>query len=330
MKSQHTVDVVCCFNSGWELPALVVAESVRRTASAHRKYRFFAISRNPGAPILRSEALLRTGNFEFIPVRISDAVWDSTPTGHGGTKDANIRLRLHDILPDVSRVVYLDTDVAVNRDLAELIDLSGDEELMTAVQDLGVLMMMDDARRRGAQHPVIDEFAKGDLDPKAYFNSGVMAFDLSRPETQSRMREALRLASMPDPGLFFDQHALNIAFADTTKFVDNRWNWAGVSLVGNVKCSENTTAAVDACRRDPWIVHYAGQSKPWATWHRPTECDKYWWIAARSSPFYFWILKDFRNELRWNRRIMDKRPRGIRNAIRSASSAVKSLLTTGL
>ena len=316
-------------NTAWELPALVVAASVRRTASAHRKYRFFAISRDPGQPITRSETLLRTRNFEFISVPIPEAVWDSTPVGHAGTRDANIRLRLHDILPAVGRVVYLDTDVVVNRDIGELFDLIGDERPVTAVQDLGVLMMMDDARRRGARHVVIDEFAKGDLDPDAYFNSGVMAFDLSSLDTRLRMEEALRLASQPDPGLFFDQHALNVAFSGETRFVDNRWNWAGVSLVEHLHCSDELTAAVDACRRDPWIVHYAGHSKPWQTWHRPTEADKYWWVAARSSPFYFRILREFRAELRWNRRIMDKRPRGIGNAFRSASSAVRSLLTAG-
>lgn len=88
-----TVDAVCCFNRAWELPALVLAESVRRTAAKDRHYRFFAVSRDPSPLIRKAAKRLNTRNFEFVSIPIPDAIWASTPEGQGGTKDANIRMR---------------------------------------------------------------------------------------------------------------------------------------------------------------------------------------------------------------------------------------------
>lgn len=273
---------------------MVLAESVRRTASKDRTYRFFAVSRDPGRSILKAARRLSTSRFQFIPVPIPDDVWDTTPLGYSDTKDANIRLRLHDILPDLKRVLYLDTDTVAVRDVGILFDQHDAGVLISAAHDLGVAMMLDDVRLTGRDNPAILEFRTGKYDAQSYFNSGVMIFDLSRKETRTGMDEALKLVALDKQSHFRDQDALNNVFAGKVRFIDGRWNWATEWLSDWLECSAETAIHVDARAREPWIVHCTGPWKPWQGGHPMNSSSQYWWTMACSSPFRLVILWNFR------------------------------------
>ena len=51
------------------------------------------------------------------------------------------RLKLASLLPDVSKIIYLDCDIIVNSDISELFDVNMDECLVAGVRDINRRML---------------------------------------------------------------------------------------------------------------------------------------------------------------------------------------------
>jgi hypothetical protein len=90
----------------------------------------------------------------------------------------------------------------------------------------------------------------------SYFNAGVMSIDLAlwrRDRVGDRALEYVRRHR--DRVYFWDQEGLNAVLAGLWGPLDPRWNH-------NVSVPAGTTSASRVVR-DPWIIHFAGNVKPW-------------------------------------------------------------------
>jgi lipopolysaccharide biosynthesis glycosyltransferase len=176
------------------------------------------------------------------------------------------RLVLPRVVPKaVSRLMYLDTDLTVVRDLNSLwrVDLAG--RPIGAAADVGV----DSAA-----------FAKRwslDPSPRLYFNAGVLLIDLVRVRETGAFERALDFLATHRPDLpWMDQDALNFAFwANWTK-LDPIWN-----VQRNMVIESMPRFAPDAelpRGRRPGIVHFTTAEKPW----KPGNYHPYGWLYWRS------------------------------------------------
>jgi lipopolysaccharide biosynthesis glycosyltransferase len=147
------------------------------------------------------------------------------------------RFQLAEVLPaSARRCIYLDIDILVGTDLAELYgqDLAGEPIGMVPNTRMG-----DNVR----------EYLRGmDLDPDRYCNAGVLLIDLEawRREGAGAGLIACGLA-LPPTIWFFDQDMLNTYFKGRCRLLDERWNLrdAAAAPAGN-------------------ILHFAGRAKPWS------------------------------------------------------------------
>lgn len=164
------------------------------------------------------------------------------------------RVFLPELLPEVSRVLYLDADVIVLDDLRELWAVELGDRLLAAVTNVP---QWDHAER-----PAAIGMAPG----VEYFNAGVLLLNLEqmrREQTGPALRDYIRRnASRLE---WRDQDALNLVLGHRRLALDPRWNvmnslllypWAG-EVLGE--------AAVAEARERPAIRHFEGQSinKPW-------------------------------------------------------------------
>lgn len=156
---------------------------------------------------------------------------------HRFTIGTLFRVFLPELLPDISKVIYLDADVYVNRDIRELWDMDIDEYMLIAVRD------MTSEKFAPASHMVKD----GLVDVKRYFNAGVLCINLERVRAEGNMREKVLDFIINTPkAIWFDQDALNVLYNDQTLLVDYSWNYFTCFVTKDEKL-------------EPRIYHYAGE-----------------------------------------------------------------------
>ena len=146
------------------------------------------------------------------------------------------RFQLGEVLPArAHRCIYLDIDILVGVDLAELFDLP----LQGHPVGMALNLRMDDKVR--------DYLQRIELDPATYCNSGVLLMDLDAWRQEGAAVKLIETGMrMPTSIWFFDQDMLNTYFRGRTLVLEERWNFrdAGVPPTGKIQ-------------------HFSGRSKPW-------------------------------------------------------------------
>ena len=141
----------------------------------------------------------------------------------------------------VQRVLYLDSDVLVRRDLTELwsTDLSG--RSLAAAPDVGCPM----------GHEGIPQ--------GEYFNAGVLLVDLAR--TRSMLRELETRCREMTHSKFRDQDVLNVHFKTDWTALSLTWNAQGLGTYAGFPTAEREKLCLKGLD-DPAIVHFTGPVHP--------------------------------------------------------------------
>ncbi len=167
------------------------------------------------------------------------------------------RLLMPDVLPaEVDRVIYLDCDLIVRRDLGALWGLPLDGAPCAAVRDARIVSI-------GA--PGGPPWRALGVDPMIpHFNAGVMLAELDawrQDDVGPRALEMLCSVAIPQ----LDQGALNAVFAGRWLRLPPTWNLQGSHFIhrNNLAWTVEPTDELEAAYADPAIVHFSGLSKPW-------------------------------------------------------------------
>ncbi|KDR73219.1 hypothetical protein GALMADRAFT_228328 [Galerina marginata CBS 339.88] len=151
------------------------------------------------------------------------------------------KLDMIEILP-VERVLYLDADTLVRRNLKELWDIDLESKCVGAAIDIG--------------HPMgHDEMKRG-----PYFNAGVLLLDLAKARLDINGLTALG-KRMKD-AKFRDQDTLNVHFASNWANIDLTWNAQGLGTYANYPSSDRDKLGLQSMAANPHIVHFTGPVHP--------------------------------------------------------------------
>lgn len=164
------------------------------------------------------------------------------------------RLKIDEILPVCSKVIYLDSDVIVNMDLSALWRINVDNYFCAAVRD--VSSTRNKWKNRSA-------FRKMNIETAGYFNAGVLLLNLDVIRHKMSLWNSAMyfFEKYGRNSLFFDQDALNSLLQKKTKFLSDDYNFIPVAINTNNLCEEKKA-----------IIHYAGP-KPWSY-----RCSSYDWL----------------------------------------------------
>jgi lipopolysaccharide biosynthesis glycosyltransferase len=164
------------------------------------------------------------------------------------------RFLLADLLPpEVTRVLYLDSDLLVLGDLGALWASSLETFCAGAVLDYGLDALLKQRDPKCAGMPLV----------KSYFNAGVLLINLDLwRHQQIGERAAQYLAEHPDSP-FADQDALNAVLDGAWKALAEEWNYQR-------HLETNISSMTPKLR--PAIVHFITAAKPWKReFHTPNE-----------------------------------------------------------
>lgn len=199
------------------------------------------------------------------------------------------RLVLSDLLPaSVRRVVYLDGDLLVLRDLKALwhADLGG--ACVGAVRDAWIDLVLQDRSAHGASAPA-------DIPGvKRYFNAGVLLIDLDRWRADGIGSKALQYLAEHPRTPYADQDALNVALDGNWALVADEWNFQG-----------HISTRISKMQRPPAIVHFITGAKPWMREHG-TPNERLWDSYRRKTRFARGAT-EYASDLRKMHRVLWKR-----------------------
>ena len=193
------------------------------------------------------------------------------------------RFIIQEALPFYSKLLYLDCDLVVNGDVAELFDTEMGDNAIAAVPDIdfiGNLNMKDGIRAEYVHKQLHMRDAYG------YFQAGVLVMNLDRMRKIHTVHEWLQIAAKPGY-IYNDQDILNTECEGLVTYLDYSWNVMH-NCAGRVEgvfdfAPADVYKAYMESRKAPEVVHYAGFDKPWKNpW-----CDfaPLYWQYAQATPF---------------------------------------------
>lgn len=206
------------------------------------------------------------------------------------TPEAYFRLFLPQILKNYEKVLYLDADMIVCHDVADLYkeDLGG--MLLGAVRD-PVISGSNKSPAYNRHDYMLKLGVKNIYD---YFQSGVMLIDLKKMAKGGLCGEMIEYATTHDCDLV-DQDVLNVFCQGRVKFIDNRWN-VDVNRIAMQVVPYAPAAMWKQYlenREKAYIYHFAGADKPWK--NPLLDKAEIFWNAARKTSWYEIILKELLN-----------------------------------
>ena len=263
-------------------------ESIKEHASADRTYDIVVLHRDISA---NSQAVLQRlmapSNFSlrfFNTTRLMRE-YESKLFLRGHFRiETYFRLLMQDILPNYNKALYLDCDMVVNKDIAELFDVDVNGYLLAAVQDADTAGLYNGFEPQKKNY--MDNIMKM-KDPYSYFQAGTILFNLAEFRKHYTVDEMFEYATSYEWELL-DQDVLNHFAEGHVKYLDMRWNvvmdWNGIRIKEIIGLAPRRLyQGYMESRKDPYIVHYAGPDKPWDNFE--SDFADYFWGYAQRTPF---------------------------------------------
>lgn len=183
------------------------------------------------------------------------------PLCHRYTLAAYYRLLIPEALPaHLNKVIYLDCDMVVQGNLADLWQLEVGDHYVLAVQDDYQPVV---SSRGGCG---LSNYRELGLHPEQpYFNSGLLVINLKKWREDAIGRQVLEFSRQNWASIQnADQDGLNAVFRGNWGHLSEQWNqMPGIYSYASWQESPYDAIAFQSLRETPYIVHYTNAPKPW-------------------------------------------------------------------
>lgn len=187
------------------------------------------------------------------------------------------------------KVLYLDTDVVMCRDIAQLYDTDITSYLLAATPDAAGICQANLGKKMPDRDQTYRDYFQNTLgvgDINKYFQAGVLVLNIKLLRENDIYGQFMnKLKELPNP-FYVDQDILNSICYGKVKLLESSWNH-----VTHIKsCNyfkgyipETLFQQFVKARQNPKIIHFIGPEKPW---HNPKWIlAGYFWKYAFNTPF---------------------------------------------
>lgn len=190
-------------------------------------------------------------------VLVDDNIFAGAPVLDRLSKATYYRLLIGDILPEsVDKLLYLDPDIVINKDLSELYDIDLEGNVLAGGTHLyGFNEWVNFHRLRVSRKRRIH-----------YINAGVLLIDLNAWRKTITLKQILDFIQKKIRYLLLaDQDVVNVLFADKLMRIDERlYNIDEKTFVYFTKKSaKDQRIDLDWVRKNSVVIHFNGKHKPW-------------------------------------------------------------------
>ena len=290
-NGKDAVAIMLAADNNWAPYASVMIQSIKDNASNDRNYDIVLV----GDLSNNNKKLMESMAEENIFIRVIDirSLLEGIDlsifaTNLYYTVETYYRFFIPYLFWRYDKVLYLDVDIVVCRDVAELFDTDMRDNWWAVVKSRPT----DQLDELDLWENDFLSYLREVLRMKSafdYFQAGVMVWNVKQCINDNVYEQLIdRLAEIKTPR-FVDQCVMNsIANGKHIHWLHGKWNfqwWFAFSWGGPMTAGYTEMMS---CLDNAYIIHFCSCIKPWNEPHRPN-ADKFWWYARRS-PFYETIL----------------------------------------
>jgi len=286
--SKNNVPIVIATNDYYAPYISTLLLSIREHASDTNNYDILVLSHDIKDDNIKNllNILEKKKNFSLRftdPGSLLDG-YDLYTRGHFSV-ETYYRLVLPEMLSSYDKILYIDVDMIVVADLAELYHTDVNEYLLAATYD------PDTAGLYNGFQPDKKAYMDKELaleNPYHYFQAGTLVMNLKEFRKIFTTKEILDVAASKEWQLL-DQDILNKLCEHKVKILDMSWNvmydYAGVRIRQIIRLApEWLYLEYMEARKHPKIIHYAGPEKPWL--FPEGDFANIYWDYAKRTPYY--------------------------------------------
>lgn len=175
------------------------------------------------------------------------------------SRAAYLRLSLPSLLPELEKVIYLDCDLVVRGDLADLMTFDISEFYMGGVVDI---LEKENCER---------------LSLEKYCNSGVLLLNLKKIREDKKDQQLFEyISEYPERIIYHDQDVLNAVLQEGIVYLEPKWN----AQTGEYPLC--FSSGINAAAKFARIIHFIGEKKPWDEFNMQPFRDLYFDILKET------------------------------------------------
>ena len=224
-------------------------------------------------------------NFELNFMEINN-IFNNLPANKNLPHSTYIRLIFPSLFKNYSKIIYLDGDTIILKDLTSMYNINID------------------------QYYFVGQFHNGAIDEKFlkyskhYINAGVLLINLFQQRKDEAEEKILNWAIKNKKYLTFkDQTIINYSFIDKVGLLPPEYGILSNSFKFYIKRTKNFTlgnfnrSQYEKAYDDPFIVHFHGPNKPWRKNAKKRYKSKEWWKYAEFSGIYNILLNNYKKKI---------------------------------
>lgn len=264
--SKETINVAFNIDNNYTTYLLLTLNSIFANNKSNSDYHFYVIendlsNRNKNRIVEFIHKNNQTVDFVGIDKKLLD-IGSSYYRNHPITNIAYARIFLPDLLPDLDKILYLDSDILVRSDLSELYNTNLGKYAMGMCIDYSYF-------NANIRNPKI-----------RYYNDGVILMNLKLMRQYKLVNKMVDYTKEHPKLLYADQDVINKSVSNYIKTLDQKWNnqfYDGHSLKRDL---------------NQGIIHYISHTKPWVTLPKKSCVQRYLYFQNwMNSPFKIYMLK---------------------------------------
>ena len=280
-NNEDSIHVVFVCDDGYAIPTATAIASIVDSKDSDTKYSITIIAIDMSDENIR---ILDSMKREDLTIRIVavqidrfDELSQIQLTNYGVPTSALVKFIIPKVLPMLDKVIYLDGDICVQKDLTKLYNENINDCYAGVIRDIPQVL-----------------YAKqvfGIPYGSEYFNSGVMLLNIKKM-LEDKISERLIDTKMSLKSNLMDQDVFNEVFKDNSRQLSIEYNTLFVNLIrsdGKYQIDQinglykKKYQFLDDIRSDSSIIHYCSSDKPWKYYDVPV-ADK-WLKYFYRSPY---------------------------------------------
>lgn len=297
--SQNTLNIAMASDNNYVYPLIVAMTSIMENKNANTKIDFYIMISGDFLDENKTKIMSLQSKYNNCHITLIDMKdkLENVYTSRHITEAAYYRLMLPFVLPNLDKVLYLDPDIIVCKDLSDLYSYDLDNYYLAGVLDVcvgGANMVNVRAKRTVTEKDFFTERFGVENYKKQYVATGMLLFNLSKIRADKRHFEFIENAKKYEH-MYHDQDVLNFVC------------FGHILILPEVYHQD----ARFAMPNEQVVIHYASKFKPWNT---PTRrLANLWRDYAKKTSFYkeieSWSSSLIATNMKRNKKIISGRYR---------------------
>lgn len=269
-----SVPLVYITDDGYVLPTAVSITSAALNKAPDTVYDIYVIGYQLSNGLDEAFTLLNAPGvrIHFLAYQTDRALENITSDAYV-TSTALLKFKIPDLLPELNKVIYIDGDTLVQKDLTALYETPLDGKAVGAVKDHACIELFHD-----------------NMNLPTYFNSGVLLMDLAVWRRQNLGAQMMTYKQTHDGLHYMDQDVFNLVLEDAYQKLPVIYNAMMPNFRGyavpmpdlNAFYGTDFTDYADILNKAA-IIHITNTYKPWL--YKDVYLSDMWLAYLKQSPF---------------------------------------------